>query len=70
MDLLVRLESILVAVEVKTRIEGDPRAAYTAEKARRVRETARRLKPSPRRVDLIAIAANAVGVEIRWIPGV
>ena len=69
-DLLVRLDSTLVAVEVKTRAGGDPRQADTAEKARNVAETAGRLTPSPRRVDLIAVAVGPAGVDIRWIPGV
>ncbi|MBT8192460.1 MAG: YraN family protein [Acidimicrobiia bacterium] len=69
-DLLVRLDSTLVAVEVKTRAGGDPRQAYTAEKARKVDETAGRLTPSPGRVDLIAVAVGRAGVDIRWIPGV
>ena len=69
-DLLVRLDSTLIAVEVKTRAGGDPREAYTAEKAARVWEAVRRLRPVPRRVDLVAVAVSADGVVVRWIPGV
>jgi Holliday junction resolvase-like predicted endonuclease len=69
-DLLVRLDATLVAVEVKTRAGGDPRRAYTPEKARHVVEAAGRLQPSPRRVDLVAVAVGPAGVDIRWIPGV
>ncbi|MGI9609691.1 MAG: YraN family protein [Acidimicrobiia bacterium] len=69
-DLLVRFDSTLVAVEVKTRAAGDIRSAYTEEKAKNVAETVRRLRPSPRRMDLITVAVGLAGVEIRWIPGV
>jgi len=69
-DLLVRFDSTLVAVEVKTRTGGDPRQAYTNEKANKIWETVGRLRPRPRRVDLIAIAVGADGVDIQWFPGV
>lgn len=69
-DLLVRLDGTLVAVEVKTRAAGDARSAYSGEKARNVAETARRLRPAPSRLDLIAVAVGSAGVDIRWIPGV
>lgn len=69
-DLLVRLNSTLVAVEVKTRVGADPRGAYTAEKADRVWAALGRLTPRPQRVDLIAVALTADGADIRWIPGV
>jgi len=69
-DLLVRLDANLVAVEVKTRASGDARAAYSADQARNVAETARRLRPAPNRLDLITVAVGAAGVDIRWIPGV
>ena len=69
-DLLVRMDSTLVAVEVKTRVGTDPRRAYTVEKSDHVWETARRLTPRPRRVDLVAIELTSGGAGIRWIPGV
>lgn len=69
-DLLVRVRSTLVAVEVKTRLGHDPRTAYTAEKADRVWAAVGRLSPRPREVDLIAVTLTAGGVDIRWIPRV
>jgi len=69
-DVLMRMQAQLVAVEVKTRVGADPRDAYTAEKADHVWETVRRLRPRPRRVDLVAIELTAHGAAIRWIPGV
>ena len=69
-DLLVRLDATLIAVEVKTRAVGDARSAYSGEKARNVAETARRLRPAPNRLDLITVAVGPEGVDIRWIPGV
>ena len=69
-DLLVRMDSTLVAVEVKTRLGADPRPAYTVEKSEHVWETVRRLSPRPQRVDLVAIELSAEGAAIRWIPGV
>ncbi len=69
-DLLMRMHSRLVAVEVKTRVGADPRPAYTAEKADHVREAVRRLQPRPSRVDLVAVELTTQGAAIRWIPGV
>ncbi|NNC93017.1 MAG: hypothetical protein HKN80_11065 [Acidimicrobiia bacterium] len=69
-DLLLRMQSRLVAVEVKTRVGSDPRPSYTVDKADHVWETVRRLQPRPSRVDLVAIALTADGATIRWLPGV
>ncbi len=69
-DLLVRIDAALVAVEVKTRVGSDPRIAYTAEKADRVWAAIGRLNPRPRRLDLVAVALTTEGADIRWIPGV
>jgi hypothetical protein len=59
-----------VAVEVKTRIGSDPRDGYTPQKADRVWASAGRLRPRPRRVDLVTVTLSDAGADIRWIPGV
>jgi putative endonuclease len=69
-DVVMRIGSQLVAVEVKTRVAGDPRPAYTAEKADHVWEAVRLLKPRPSRVDLVTVELTARGAAIRWMPGV
>jgi Holliday junction resolvase-like predicted endonuclease len=69
-DLLVRMDSRLVAVEVKTRVGSDPRTAYTALKADRVWAAVGRLTPRPQRVDLVAVTLTPQGADIRWVPGV
>ena len=68
-DLLVRFGGQRVAVEVKTRVDFEPREAFSEEKANRVWEAARRLG-GVRRVDLVAVRLDARGVEVRWIPQV
>ncbi|MGI9649130.1 MAG: YraN family protein [Acidimicrobiia bacterium] len=69
-DLLVRWDRKLVAVEVKTRLGADPRLAFTFDKARKVRDTMRLLSPRPSRLDLVAVEVGRAGAEVRWIPGV
>lgn len=70
LDLLVRFDRIVVAVEVKTRVNHDARLAYTQEKSRNVREAMAGARPRPRRLDLVAVRLAAAGVDIRWLPGV
>jgi Holliday junction resolvase-like predicted endonuclease len=69
-DLLVRWQGKLVAVEVKTRLGSDPRPSFTRDKARRVRATMRLLSPRPQRLDLVTVEAGQAGAGIRWVPGV
>lgn len=69
-DLLVRWDGKLVAVEVKTRQGGDPRTSFTRDKASKVRATMKRLKPRPQRLDLVAVEVGPAGADIRWLPGV
>ena len=59
-----------MAVEVKTRIGADPRAAYTDEKSRTFRDTVSLVRPRPQRLDLITVELGRWAVDIRWIPGV
>ena len=71
-DLHVMFGSLSVAVEVKALIAPDPRAAnplrsYTAEKADQVHRLARRLRPRPQRVDVIAVVLHAGGDDVRWV---
>jgi Holliday junction resolvase-like predicted endonuclease len=67
-DLLVRLGGALVAVEVKTRIGGDPAELFVPAKAARLRRAAARLGAA--RCDLITVRMDRRGAGIRWIPGV
>ncbi|MBN2112934.1 MAG: YraN family protein [Acidimicrobiia bacterium] len=69
-DLLVAWGSRLVAVEVKTRLGGEPVEEFTAAKAARLRRAGRGLRPSPHRYDLVTVCARRDGVEVRWLPGV
>jgi len=68
--LLVRIQSTLVAVEVKTRVGADPRGAYTADKADHVWAAISGLRPRPQQLDLVTVRLTAAGADIRWIPKV
>lgn len=61
---------MLVAVEVKTRLGGDPVEEFTPRKAARFRRAGEGLHPRPVRYDLVAVRAHRSGVEIRWLPSV
>ena len=69
-DLLVAWGRLLVAVEVKTRLGGDPADQFTAAKAARFRRAGQGLRPRPGRYDLVTVSAGRGGVEVRWLPGV
>ena len=69
-DLLMAWGGLLVAVEVKTRLGGDPAEAFTPAKAARFRRAGRGLQPGPGRYDLVTVCAGRGGVEVRWLPGV
>ncbi len=71
-DLLVRFDRQLAAVEVKTRLGEagmDPAEAFTPEKAAQVRRLAANLRPPAYRVDLVAVTVGREGVAVRWVPG-
>jgi Holliday junction resolvase-like predicted endonuclease len=68
-DLVMAWGPLLVAVEVKTRVGGDPADQFTAEKARRFRRAGRGLRPPPGRYDLVAVRLGRAGAEVRWLPG-
>jgi len=68
-DLLVRFGSLLVAVEVKTRVGDDPAEELTTVKAARLRRAGARLTPRPRRYDLVTVCAAGEGVTVRWLVG-
>jgi Holliday junction resolvase-like predicted endonuclease len=68
-DLLVRFGELLAAVEVKTRVGSDPADELTPEKSARVRRAGSRLRPRPRRYDLISVCAGPDGITLRWLPG-
>jgi len=69
-DLIVRIDGLLGAIEVKTGLGPGTRAweNFDDDKADRIRRAARAL--SIRRVDLIAVELNADGAVVRWLPGV
>jgi putative endonuclease len=69
-DLLIRIGSVLVLVEVKTRIGADPAEALTGDKAERLRRSGARLRRRPDRYDLVAVRLSANGAEVRWLPAV
>ena len=69
-DLLVAWGGLLVAVEVKTRLGGDPAEAFTPAKAERFRRAGQALRPRPGRYDLVTVCGGRGGVEVRWLPGV
>jgi len=69
-DLLVSWGRLLVAVEVKTRLRGDPGDQFTPAKAARFRRAGRGLRPSPGRYDLVTVCAGRRGIEVHWLPGV
>lgn len=69
-DLLMAWGSLLVAVEVKTRLGADPAEAFTPVKAARFRRAGQGLEPKPGRYDLVTVCAGRGGVEVRWLPGV
>ena len=71
-DLLVRFDRTVAAVEVKTIIPSvpsdDPLDHFTASKARQVRRLAAALTPAVYRVDAIGVTVRPCGVDIRWLP--
>jgi Holliday junction resolvase-like predicted endonuclease len=69
-DLLVAWGRLLVAVEVKTLVGGDPAEEFTPAKAERFRRAGQGLRPVPGRFDLVTVSVHGRGVEVRWLPGV
>lgn len=69
-DLIVRIDDQLVAIEVKTGLGPGTRSweNFDDDKADRIRRAARAL--SIRRVDLIAVELGVDGAVVRWLPGV
>ncbi len=65
-DLLIRDRGTLVAVEVKTRVAGDPRLQFTEPKIEAVRAAMGLLDPSPSRLDLVTVAIKGHVATIRW----
>jgi len=66
----VRVDGLVVAVEVKTRLGEDPADQVTVEKRRRMREAADGLDPRPERIDLVTVRLDDPGITVRWIRGV
>ena len=69
-DLLVSWGDLLVAVEVKTLLGGDPAEEFTPAKVERFRRAGRGLRPMPGRFDLVTVCVRRDGVGLRWLPGV
>jgi Holliday junction resolvase-like predicted endonuclease len=69
-DLLVEMDGVLVAVEVKTRIGADPVEEFTDPKADAVRRSGGRMRRRPDRYDLVAVRLRGDGAEVRWLPDV
>ncbi len=71
-DLVVRIDGEVAAVEVKTASAGacDPLESFTAAKEARVRRTAAALTPPVRRLDLVTVVVGPDGVAFRWLPRV
>jgi hypothetical protein len=61
---------LLVAVEVKTLVGGDPAEEFTPAKAVRFRRAGQGLRPRPGRFDLVTVCVRRDGVGMRWLPGV
>lgn len=68
-DLIVRHEGVLVAVEVKTRRFGDPLARFDADKVAGLRSAIRRLDPRPQRLDLVTVELGGESATVRWVKG-
>jgi Holliday junction resolvase-like predicted endonuclease len=69
-DLLMRLDGRVVAVEVKTRIGVDPLTQMTELKRDRLRRAAYQARPRPTRIDVIAVMFDTTGATIRWVRGI
>ena len=63
-DLIIKDGSVIVAVEVKTGTTAFEH--FTDAKVDALRRTMQRLRPSPRRLDLITVTPDAGRVTIRW----
>ena len=74
LDLVVTWTGAPVAVEVKAAALGAPNAGaarhFTEEKLDAVVATMRRLRPRPRRLDLIEVGVGPRGVTVRWVKDV
>jgi Holliday junction resolvase-like predicted endonuclease len=70
-DLHMRLAGSVVAVEVKTLVDGshtlDPADHFTEAKADQVWRLARLLDPPAHRVDLVTVVLSGGGASVRWI---
>ncbi|MEX1207421.1 MAG: YraN family protein [Acidimicrobiia bacterium] len=69
-DLLVRVDGRVVAVEVKTRVNVDPLTQMTELKHDRLRRAAHHANPRPTRIDVIAVMFDTTGATIRWVRGI
>lgn len=66
-DLILEMDGVTVAVEVKTRRGGDPLDGLTTAKEDHLRDSLSRLRPRPRRLDIVAVRLEPDGVWVRWL---
>ncbi|NNC75221.1 MAG: YraN family protein [Acidimicrobiia bacterium] len=71
-DLVVEMDGMLVAVEVKTRRSADPSLnpleRIDASKLASLHEAAAALRCS--RIDAVGVTASEFGVRVRWFPDI
>lgn len=67
-DLVIRIDGRLAAVEVKTGLgsQSRPWENFDDHKAERIRRASDEL--SIRRIDLVAVELSSEGVTVRWLP--
>lgn len=71
LDIVGWVDGERVAFEVRSVTgPGEPIHAYDAAKGEQVGRLARQVRPPCGRVDLIAIAFRAEGIELTWLRGV
>ena len=67
-DLLVRDDAELIAIEVKTRMGRASRPWEAFDDAKRTRVGTAGRSLSARRVDLVAVQLHEEGATVRWLP--
>lgn len=65
-DLIVDDHGVLAIVEVKTRRVGDPATRFDDDKVRALRRAVARMRPRPRRIDLVTVELGHGAATITW----
>jgi Holliday junction resolvase-like predicted endonuclease len=68
-DLWIRDDGMVAAVEVKTRMIGDPVTRFDEEKVRSLRRAVGGMTPRPGRIDLVTVEMGEGTATIRWSRG-